>query len=977
MNKSLSLAVLCALVFPCFSLGQEYSYTHYGISEGLAGATVYCITQDKDGFIWTGTETGLSRFDGTQFKNFTTNDGLPDLEILLLFGDSKGRVWMAPLRTAVCYYYQGKIYNQQNDPLLARIHLQGIINGFAEDAAGNILLSEKGALHLVNADGSVFEYDSLDGALIENCQAVSANPAGGFLVVANGGIAEFSAKGVSHWLPGPGKYDYEHVPYIPYIAVNPSGAVWRVWEGGYQVKLFQKQDPINHVFPQKHFGLINVALFDDSLVYTNELSGSYEYNLHSGQTKHFLPGITVSRTFRDASGDLWFTTLGEGIFKLNSSEFRIISLAAAPGEKPVVTAITRFGKQLWVGTSHSSIYHYALPDLEAGAHEAVPAPLARRILFMDMAGNGLVLVGGDAGLYACENTGCQQRLLHLGVRSAMRINPRQLLIASYGGGLLLDLASLRITDTLMVERATTVFARQDTIYIGGLNGLYRWVAGGPRQFLGEKIPFLRKRIAAITQSADGILWVASTDDDGIMGYRNDRQVASITRKQGLTSNICRTLLLHGNELWVGTDKGLNRVDLSKPGYAVTQYTARDGLASDMINTVFVDSSRVYVGTPAGLCYFNENKTTVGDGCRLYLTALTNLERDRIADTGNLVIPYADKRIRFEFAGISYRSGADIRYRYRMLGIDDKWRETQDNFLEYPDLPSGNYEWQLFAVNKFGISSRVLRLPITVTTQFWKRTWFLVSAWALSFALVWVVVLLWLRRIRRRQREKDLLARRMGDLEITALKSQMNPHFIFNCLTSIQKFVLNGEIAASNKYITGLAKLIRVTLINSSRSLVTVGEEVDYLSAYLALEKMRFKDGIDFSISVDPAIDRGSVLIPPMLIQPYVENALVHGLGAKDMGLLRVSIGKAGDGLMVIIEDNGVGRQEAAARKKSIRVEGDASKGMGLTGDRIAILNKLYDGGASQEIVDLVDADGGPAGTRVVLRLPLFREPVMS
>ncbi len=105
MRYAFLLTIALTFVFPYSSFSQEYSYTHYDITEGLAGSTVYCITQDKDGFIWVGTETGLSRFDGTHFKNFTTTDGLPDIEILQLFGDSKGRVWMAPFRKSVCYYY--------------------------------------------------------------------------------------------------------------------------------------------------------------------------------------------------------------------------------------------------------------------------------------------------------------------------------------------------------------------------------------------------------------------------------------------------------------------------------------------------------------------------------------------------------------------------------------------------------------------------------------------------------------------------------------------------------------------------------------------------------------------------------------------------------------------------------------------------------------------------------------------------------
>ena len=124
-HRFLTGMLLLCLSHSCFS--QEFSYTHYDITEGLAGSTVYSITQDKDGFIWASTETGLSRFDGTHFKNFTTNDGLPDIEILQLFGDSKGRVWMAPFRKSVCYYYKGIIHNQENDSLLRGIRLRGNI----------------------------------------------------------------------------------------------------------------------------------------------------------------------------------------------------------------------------------------------------------------------------------------------------------------------------------------------------------------------------------------------------------------------------------------------------------------------------------------------------------------------------------------------------------------------------------------------------------------------------------------------------------------------------------------------------------------------------------------------------------------------------------------------------------------------------------------------------------------------------------
>src|SRR5580765_5635294 len=124
--KFISTGFIFLLIYSC-SFSQEYSYTHFDIREGLAGSTAYCITQDKDGFLWIGTETGVSRFDGTHFKNFSSVDGLPDAEILQIFADSRGRIWMAPFSKSVCYYYKGKIHNQDNDSVLKKIGLEGIV----------------------------------------------------------------------------------------------------------------------------------------------------------------------------------------------------------------------------------------------------------------------------------------------------------------------------------------------------------------------------------------------------------------------------------------------------------------------------------------------------------------------------------------------------------------------------------------------------------------------------------------------------------------------------------------------------------------------------------------------------------------------------------------------------------------------------------------------------------------------------------
>jgi hypothetical protein len=353
-------------------------------------------------------------------------------------------------------------------------------------------------------------------------------------------------------------------------------------------------------------------------------------------------------------------------------------------------------------------------------------------------------------------------------------------------------------------------------------------------------------------------------------------------------------------------------------------------------------------------------------------ALINSGRDRIADTADLVLPYNDKHIRFEFAGISYRSVGGVRYRYRMLGLDSTWRETNETYLEYPTLPSGHYQFQLQAENKFAIRSSLLTLPFDVTAPFWQTTWFELLVLVAFIALTWLLVSRRIRHIRRQQDESERLIRKSTEMENRALQAQMNPHFIFNCLSSIQQFVFAQDIRASNQYISGFAHLIRATLHNSTKSFISITDEVDYLSTYLSLEKMRFKEKMDYTIEVDAAINKDNRFLPPMLIQPYVENSMRHGLRHKVQGEghIRIVMRVQGTLLVVIVEDNGIGRKKAMEYKSAEHIEYQ-SKGMALTLDRIKMISAIYGCEIDVSVEDIVADNGQPQGTRVVIRLPDF------
>jgi len=512
----------------------------------------------------------------------------------------------------------------------------------------------------------------------------------------------------------------------------------------------------------------------------------------------------------------------------------------------------------------------------------------------------------------------------------------------------------------------------DTLYIGTLNGLYIKYGRNDARFLGDSIAFLKNRISAIAAGVNHALWVG-TYDAGIIGLCPRKPHIRLTSRQGLSSNICRTLTVRGNDLWVGTDRGLNRVSLGSSEMAITRYTAKDGLASDMINAVYVDGDTVYVGTPEGLSYFNPSRTNLTAGCRLVILDITNSGKDRLSDTSHLVLRHTDNNIRFDFAGISYKSAGNITYHYRLSGLDSSWKSTKETFLDYPTLPSGDYALELYAINKFGVMSPTRTIHFTVETPFWKATWFEVIILVSFLALTWLFVSLRIKHMRRQQEKEELLGKRMTELEHTALQAQMNPHFIFNCLNSIQQYIFDQDILAANKYITGFARLIRATLHNSTKDLIPLEDELAYLSTYLSLEKLRFKEKMSYFIEVAPDIPvNGSYRVPPMIIQPYVENCMRHGLRHRKIagGYIRINIEEKDGKLVVVVEDNGIGREKAASYKTREHIEYQ-SKGMSLTADRIRLINSIHEENIEVEIIDLKDQHGAAAGTRVVIKFPKF------
>ncbi|MDX1477163.1 MAG: histidine kinase [Saprospiraceae bacterium] len=313
--------------------------------------------------------------------------------------------------------------------------------------------------------------------------------------------------------------------------------------------------------------------------------------------------------------------------------------------------------------------------------------------------------------------------------------------------------------------------------------------------------------------------------------------------------------------------------------------------------------------------------------------------------------------------------------YRLLGRDQAWQNAAGGAVILTDLRKGGYNLELRAREPGGQWSETAVIPLAVAKAWWQRGWFILLVVALLATTGGSFVLIRRRHHRREQRMRNKYEKEMAQIQMEALRAQMNPHFLFNTMNSINHFILRNERRHASSYLTKFSRLIRLVLNLSKAELITLEEELEALTLYIQLEQLRFDEQFHYRIDIADDISSDKILMPPLLIQPYVENAIWHGLMHKEgPGLLSISVDRDGDQVCIAVQDDGIGRKAAEAFKASLGKS--RSLGTHLTRNRIDLVNHLYGSKTEVEIVDLHDQDGRGIGTRVLLAIP-FIESVPS
>ena len=505
------------------------------------------------------------------------------------------------------------------------------------------------------------------------------------------------------------------------------------------------------------------------------------------------------------------------------------------------------------------------------------------------------------------------------IKQVTAMEKDHVLIAENSGLFVLRKEDLAVTDTIWNRKSFCSLQTNDSILIGTLAGLFILKANKGKYVITDSL-LNSSFIWSVKEAANHLIW-ASTNEDGLYCIKDGKIAGHFSDTSGLPSNNNRCMYIYDNDVWVGTDKGLAKITTQQGGgFHIKKYSTSDGLPSNIINSIYVDSNMVYIGTPEGLCYFNESQIETTTICNLVLTGVRI--GDSLVDFSDKYFLNRNQRFIIEYSGISFRSEQEMNYRYIIRGIDDTWQYTSRNSLEFTSLPYGDYELVIIAINKQEKESIPLIIPFHIRKPFYKTAWFIV----LIILIPLLGGLFWYNRrmnlVKQKQLQKLQQEIKMLELEQMALRLQMNPHFIFNCISTIQQLVTENDARNTNKFITSFSDLVRQTLDNAPELFIPLNEEIKYLTNYFELERIRLEDRFSYNIHTKGIKDNDQLNVPNMVIQPFIENAIRHGIRYKNdgKGKIIVVFERQNDLLRCMITDNGIGRQKAAQMKKDLGIQ---------------------------------------------------------
>ncbi len=919
---------------------QDPSFLSFTVEDGLVSNHVSGIAQDKDGFMWFSTDQGLMRFDGEEMDQFGLKDSLPDQDIRGLVLDDQQRIWLKSANGRPAYIQSGRVVTGIETLPLQQINLESAItkihvsedsyyfgsesNGFALLKNGELAYERKGeGIQNIYEDNQGQLY-VVSGNLEEQLFQISKNR---ILLRTGDRLVLRAQDSTTVLMPQKSKVFRQE---ITDVFEDSRGGLWLVKKGG---------------------GIFCYPKFDQ---------GAFH------RIRHWFHGKLITSIFEDREGSLWFGTRSQGVLLVVNPEARSYGLDDGLSSDDIQSVYRDADARIWLGNSQGQVQSI---DPEGPIKtDDISYDLNTYLSIDQIDGDeqGNLWYGSDQMLLV-KDRDAQLSFLNLDGANDLEITEDQhALLANDLGLMRFDLTKDNRVDTLYRGITVAVSAlNSEEVWMATDKGIYLARNGGLQSFNIEG-GLLQQPITDLAIGPKAKVFLLQ--GKGALVISGAKQIL-LTEANGLISNNChKVVTCNSGVYFLLSSNGISKLYVDNQEIRMSSITKLDGIASNQVNDIHCFGDTIYVATNRGMSVL-----PMGDRGRAEVPPSLLVKRINISDRDTSVLSsyqlsYDQNNIQVFFSALAFSSLAELQYRYKLEGVDEDWYSSNSSQVRYTNLSPGKHTLLTQVINRNGKMSETNRLTFHVAPPFWKTWWFRAASALLGLLILAAAVYL----LFRYQKEKSELNQKIREGQLMALRAQMNPHFIFNCLNSIQYFVMENDKRSANLYLSMFSDLMRRVLENSRHASIPIEDEVESLQLYLQLESLRFSHQFSYDILVDPDIDQEEEMIPPMLIQPFAENAIWHGLLPKDSaGSLSIRLMRNNDLLRCIIEDNGIGRdkaQEIAGRKR----HGHKSAGMKNTAKRLNMLQQKS-GNENRiqglKVVDLYEQDQA-SGTRVEIMIPL-------
>jgi ligand-binding sensor domain-containing protein/two-component sensor histidine kinase len=960
-------------------LNWEPAYRLFSIKEGLPSSETYFVHQSREGYIWFCTDRGVVKYDGFHMEVLTTRNGLPDNVIFWIYEDYKGRIWFVSYNGLLSYYdiERHKVIKYKYNHLIADYIGNNLYphKTFCVDEKDNVYFSSgnngilkidsKGRTHSSTYRGEPLTFNLINGTYLSTFDILMTKLRGDTFkaTIRKNGKLDLRTQNKK-------AYTTTMQNYLTELKTVNGVRVMRVQDCFYDV---------DHPGATLHFpgttGFFPVKndLWITTVNGTYKLKDVSKYGLARAPRKHLLQGFRVSAVLKDREKGMWFSTLDKGIVYMPNSIVKNLSVFENSKEVDVTHIEVDADKDIFY-SNHLGVFrlrdHYPLLRSNHISRNVI-SRLGKALLVSKIKKDVPVDLSGEKywfvpNYYDSFNENDTSILICASL--VVRIHKR-----THEFDTLYDyFAHKKYNKSLHHFFETVCSSDKGEVFVGNAKGLFCLKKNNVVDNSMFPMEIRNNRVSCVRYSKELGL-VIGTRGEGIYIFKNGKISHHITVANGLVSDQINKILIDkkGNTCWVATNRGVSKLFFLGNKYIrIHNILSVNGLATNEVNYICLDGEVVYLATKKGISKFPQDLGFLVNPLRRQVS-VKELNID-----GNIFYPKAtyvevssdSKMIHIELRSTNYKSLGSQKYKYR-LSAADKWTYGSSGSIDFYDLTSGEYHLELSYLSDNGIWQKPYGiLTLNKQPKFVETFWFYIFLVVSSFLLAFVLFRISAVQINRQRKYK----RQIEKLEQKALLAQMNPHFIFNSLNSIQSFLVYNENDLAEKYLQMLSQLIRMTLNNSRESEVTIQQEIDVLTKYMALEKMRFKDRFDFEILVSLTHNELQKFIPPMLIQPFVENAIIHGFKGLEMsGKLEVNFKELiTNRLVVEVTDNGTGYDSNEPERLHSEHK---SYGMQITSERLSLFKEKYNTEFDFVIEHLADDAGNPKGTKVIVLIPVFNK----